>query len=120
MLKKAAKIMAVVITAVVFVFTGLLIFVTVMEYRPQKTESIKKSEGTREISREDPFTVVSLNTGYAGLGKDEDFFMDGGTKVRPDSKIQVEENLAGIVGMLKEHKADAYFLQEVDLDSKRS
>ena len=46
-LKKAAKIMAAVITAVVFVFTGLLIFVTVMEYRPQKTESIKKSEGTR-------------------------------------------------------------------------
>ena len=40
--------------------------------------------------------------------------------MRPDSKIQVEENLAGIVGMLKEHKADAYFLQEVDLDSKRS
>ena len=31
MLKKAAKIMAVVITAVVFVFTGLLIFVTVKE-----------------------------------------------------------------------------------------
>ena len=59
-LKKAAKIMAAVITAVVFVFTGLLIFVTVMEYRPQKTESIKKSEGTREVSREDPFTVVSL------------------------------------------------------------
>ncbi|WP_409015924.1 endonuclease/exonuclease/phosphatase family protein [Anaerostipes caccae] len=119
-LKKAAKIMAAVITAVVFVFTGLLIFVTVMEYRPQKTESIKKSEGTREVSREDPFTVVSLNTGYAGLGEDEDFFMDGGTKVRPDSRAQVEENLAGIAGILKEHRADAYFLQEVDLDSKRS
>ena len=120
MLKKAAKILAAVLTLIVFVFTGLLIFVTVNEYRPEKRETVKKSEGTEKVSKEEPFTLVSLNTGYAGLGKDEDFFMDGGTKVRPDSKKQVEENLAGIAKMLKENRADAYFLQEVDLNSKRS
>lgn len=119
-LKKAAKAAAVVITLLVFVFLGLLIFVTVKEYRPQKKETVKKSHGNKTVSREEPFTLVSLNTGYAGLGKDEDFFMDGGTKVRPDSKEQVEENMAGIAGMLKESEADAYFLQEVDLNSKRS
>nr|WP_288231447.1 endonuclease/exonuclease/phosphatase family protein [uncultured Anaerostipes sp.] len=119
-LKKAAKAAAVVITLLVFVFLGLLIFVTVKEYRPQKKETVKKSHGNKTITREEPFTLLSLNTGYAGLGRDEDFFMDGGTKVRPDSKERVEENMAGIAGMLKENKADAYFLQEVDLNSKRS
>ncbi|MBS7008462.1 endonuclease/exonuclease/phosphatase family protein [Anaerostipes sp.] len=119
-LKKAAKAAAAVITLIVFVFVGLLIFVTVKEYRPEKKETVKKSGGDRTVSREKPFTLVSLNTGYAGLGKEEDFFMDGGTKVRPDSKAQVEKNMAGIAGMLKENKADAYFLQEVDLNSKRS
>lgn len=119
-LKKAAKAATAVITLIVFVFVGLLIFVTVKEYRPEKKEAVKKSGGDKMISKEKPFTLVSLNTGYAGLGKKEDFFMDGGTKVRPDSKDQVEENMAGIAGMLKGNEADAYLLQEVDLNSKRS
>lgn len=119
-LKTAAKALAVVITVIVFIFVGLLIFVTVKEYRPDKEEQVKKSEGNKHVSREEPFTIVSLNTGYAGLGKEEDFFMDGGSKVRPDSKKQVEKNINGIAKMLKENSADAYFLQEVDLNSKRS
>ena len=43
-------------------------------------------------------TILTYNTGYAGLSKDEDFFMDGGSKVQPDSKDVVETNLAGISG----------------------
>ena len=45
--------------------------------------------------------------------------MDGGSKVQPDSKV-VETNLAGISNILKNQAADFYFLQEVDIDAKRS
>ena len=46
--------------------------------------------------------------------------MDGGSKVQPDSKEVVETNLAGISDILKDQAADFYFLQEVDIDAKRS
>lgn len=46
--------------------------------------------------------------------------MDGGSKVRPDSKDVVENNLAGISSVLEEQDADFYFLQEVDRDARRS
>ena len=46
--------------------------------------------------------------------------MDGGSKVQPDSKEVVEKNLAGISDILKDQAADFYFLQEVDIDAKRS
>ena len=46
--------------------------------------------------------------------------MDGGHEVQPDSQEQVEDNLKGIGEILSANPADAYFLQEVDTDSKRS
>jgi len=46
--------------------------------------------------------------------------MDGGSKVRPDSKAAVEQNMAGISSIISEQNADVTFLQEVDLDSHRS
>ena len=63
---------------------------------------------------------MSYNTGYASLSKDEDFFMDGGSKVKPDSKALVEDNLSGITNVLKDNPSDVYFLQEVDINSTRS
>lgn len=63
---------------------------------------------------------MTYNTGYAALSCEEDFFMDGGTKVRPDSEEVVEDNLAGIASILEQEDADVYFLQEVDRNARRS
>ena len=46
--------------------------------------------------------------------------MDGGSKVKPDSKALVEDNLSGITSVLKDNPSDVYFLQEVDINSTRS
>lgn len=97
-----------------------VIWLTVREYRPDETEPLETPSGVRILSPEDTFSVMTFNTGYAGLDKTEDFFMDGGTRVQPGSREQVDRNLKGISSILAGNSADVYFLQEVDLDSKRS
>jgi endonuclease/exonuclease/phosphatase family metal-dependent hydrolase len=64
--------------------------------------------------------VLSWNIGYAGLGKEMDFFYEGGTRVRP-KKEEFRRYLSGIQSFLTEqHSVDFVFLQEVDRKAKRS
>lgn len=118
--KKVFKVIGVILLIIVIVLAALLVFLTVREYRPDATEKVEVSAGLKILNEGDSFTVLTYNTGYAALSKDEDFFMDGGSKVRPDDKAVVEENLSGISSIMKEQDADFYFLQEVDRDAKRS
>ena len=97
-----------------------VLWLTIREYRPEKEEALKVPKNTRTLSLDDSLRIMTYNIGYAGLDKSEDFFMDGGSKVQPDKKEQVEVNLKGIEKVLTENPADVYFLQEVDKDSKRS
>ena len=97
-----------------------LIWLTIREYRPEAEETLAVPSGSETPAPGSSLEILTFNTGYAGLDKTQDFFMDGGSQVQPDSRQEVEENLQGIAGILKEHPADVYFLQEVDLDSKRS
>ncbi len=97
-----------------------LIWLTIREYRPEAEETLAVPSGSETPAPGSRLEILTFNTGYAGLDKTQDFFMDGGSQVQPDSRQEVEENLQGIAGILKEHPADVYFLQEVDLDSKRS
>lgn len=103
---------------------GLLIlgvvWLTIREYRPEAEEALFPPSGSSTLTPGASLHVLTFNTGYGGLDKTQDFFMDGGTRVQPDSREEVENNLKGISGILKENPADIYFLQEVDLDSKRS
>ena len=98
----------------------VLIWLTIREYRPEAEEALAVPSGTETPAPGSSLEILTFNTGYAGLDKTQDFFMDGGSQVQPDSRQEVEENLQGIAGILKEQPADVYFLQEVDLDSKRS
>ena len=105
-----------VVLAAGLAFVGLTLF----EYKPADVEAVTPPTGTRVVKVGDTLTIMTYNTGYAGLGDVEDFFMDGGTKTRPDSKAIVESNLSGIISELQAVNADIYLLQEVDKDSKRS
>lgn len=118
---KALKIAVWVVLAVIasaIIFIGTL---TVFEYRPAALEPIEihnKQEGRVRIGND--YTMMTFNIGYAGLGKDEDFVMDGGKKGRPDSKPVVEGYFSGIQAILHDHPSDFYCLQEVDRVSRRS
>lgn len=120
MAKMILKAVLIVLAAVFLIGAAGVIYLTVREYKPKKNEEVEVPEGGGELTVSDPLTFLTWNTGYAGLDKTQDFFMDGGTKVMPDTKEEVLENMEAISRTLKENPADIYFLQEVDLYSKRS
>ena len=64
--------------------------------------------------------MMTFNIGYAGLGKDEDFVMDGGEKGRADSLEVVQDYFDGIKNILTDYPSDFYLLQEVDQKARRS
>lgn len=119
--KKRLKRVVTVLLVVFLAVAAVLIYYTVREYRPDEVETIETADdGTESLAMGDTCTILTYNTGYGALSYEEDFFMDGGSKVRPDSKELVEENLAGITSILTEQDADVYFLQEVDRNARRS
>ena len=105
----------------IIVLIGFVGVLTLLEYRPDDVEILEvTNEQTQQLSIGESFSLMTFNMGYAGLGKDEDFVMDGGKKGRPDSKAVVEGYLAGILDTLSEYPVDFYLLQEVDLKARRS
>jgi endonuclease/exonuclease/phosphatase family metal-dependent hydrolase len=102
-------------------FAALLVYISAVEYRPAGTETLEiKAPADSPLNPESPFTVLSWNIGYAALDAGQDFFMDGGTGIRPQSADPVRENLAGIQRFVLSRRADAVLIQEADLRSRRS
>jgi endonuclease/exonuclease/phosphatase family metal-dependent hydrolase len=110
-----------VVFALVLVVTIILSYFTIVEYKPDDIETLPINNNVEtKVELSQDISVLTFNIGYAGLGKNEDFVLDGGTKSRPDSKDVVESYLDGIKSLLTAHPSDIYMLQEVDLDSRRS
>ncbi len=68
----------------------------------------------------EPLRFVSWNIGYGGLGKEMDFFYDGGSKVRATEE-QSQEWMHQISRWIARNSAaDFILLQEVDFNAKRT
>ena len=119
---KILKILLAALAVILLAAGGLVGYLTITEYKPAQTEAVEVTQAAQRSSVRvgERLDVIAFNTGYCGLGRDQDFFMDGGSMVRPQSKQVVEENLSGILGELASRKADVYLLQEVDTHSHRS
>jgi endonuclease/exonuclease/phosphatase family metal-dependent hydrolase len=106
----------IILFAVIFVGT-----LTVFEYKPKDVENviIENNQDVR-VKLNESMTFMTFNIGYAGLGENEDFVLDGGTNGIPENKDIVLDYLAGIQETLLEYPVDFYLLQEVDLKSRRS
>ncbi len=122
-MKKILKVIGGLLLVIVILAAAFLGLMTAWEYRPAAEEPLQVPEAMAEgepLAAGSSFSVLSFNTGYAGLSKDEDFFMDGGTKVEPETRELVEQNIAGISGILADQHTEIYMLQEVDVNSDRS
>lgn len=108
------------VAAVVLLAALCLLWLTLKEYRPKDVETLEPPVGTKSVKAGDELTLVSFNIGYAALGENADFFMDGGKTTKPDSKEEVEANIDGITNTLKSLGADIIMLQEVDVNSGRT
>lgn len=115
------KIIGIFIIAVLILVAGYIIFMVVTDYRPEKEININIENNSKQnIEQNDELSITTFNTGYCGIDKDVDFFMDGGTMSRAISKEKVIENVTKIADIMKELNSDIYFLQEVDKKSTRS
>jgi len=118
---KIIKLVLKLVLSLILLAVLLVGVLTVFEYKPEDVEVLDiKDNQTDLVQLDQSMTFMSFNIGYAGLGKDEDFVMDGGKKGRPDSKEVVEAYLEGIQTALSDYPSDFYLLQEVDIQSRRS
>jgi endonuclease/exonuclease/phosphatase family metal-dependent hydrolase len=91
------------------------------EYKPANRESVPVSHSlSLKPVRFQPIELYIWNIGYASLDAKQDFFMDGGKSVRPVSSSSVDENIWAIQAFFAAVAPDIVFLQEVDVNSKRS
>ncbi len=111
-----AILLGLVLLGAVVLFTWL----TITEFRPEAEESVSVANNSDALLQKDEFTLLSWNLGYCALGKESEFFMDGGKEVRPDSESVIKKNYEGILGVIRQEDPDFLLLQEVDSDSKRS
>lgn len=94
----------------------------IAEYRPAAITPVpeyfdKASIGNAHLP--DTLRIMTWNIGYAGLGDNMDFCVDGGVRVR-DTRERTERNLADIISKLKAENADIYLIQEVDENAHRT
>ncbi len=117
-MKLYLKIIIGVVLSVVLSFVTLLGYLTIVDYNPELELDLKiEDKSSLEVGNE--ITVMTWNLGFAGLGSDSDFFMDGGEGVNP-SKAQFQKNYQGIKEVLDANMVDVFFIQEIDRDSKRT
>ena len=123
MFKTILKIGGVCLGLLLLAVIGLVLWLTIREYRPDTAETVPVENGyltqPAALAPGDSLKLVTMNTSYGGLDAGADFFMDGGKGVQPE-KEQVLENLSQLREQLASYDADVCFLQEVDQDSKRS
>lgn len=114
------KILLTTLATLLILIVAFVAFLTFTEYRPKdrQTADIYRSDNETYAVGE-TLTIYSWNIGYAGLDATSDFFMDGGSKVNP-TDADVENNLSAIKNFISSTYADAWLLQEVDVNSSRT
>lgn len=118
---KIIKFLSIVIGLIVLSFVTFLTFISVKDYTPSSIISLQiHGKLITKIDSLSTFSLMSWNMGYSGLGKEMDFFYDGGEMVRATKK-RYEKYLNENISILQmQSNVDFIFLQEVDVDSKRS
>ena len=119
-MKKILKYLGWLILIIVILFGGFLVFATLTDYKPPEKIVVYRSQHPDTLVVPDTFSVMTWNIGYCGLGKEMDFFYDGGTQVRA-SRENTLKYLRGVRDFLMANDTmDFVMLEEVDLHSKRT
>ncbi len=119
--KKALKIIAFILLALIIVVGGYVAYVFLSFHRiddNQKLDIENNIGSTVTVGEE--MSMISYNIGFAAYTPDFGFFMDGGKQGKASSEASVTRTMDGISEFLKKEDADFLLLQEVDKDSTRS
>ena len=129
LLRKILIVLGILIGAVLLFAIGLILWLTITEYKPADRETLTvtpavASKGSESLlpaaTTGTEITLMTWNIGYGALGDNADFFMDGGTGVYTADEDRVNQNLTGILAEIAEVKPDILLIQEIDEDCSRS
>jgi endonuclease/exonuclease/phosphatase family metal-dependent hydrolase len=107
--------------AVFIYFCAFLITSSIFDYRPgNRTILCVQPHGQLPFIQNDTVSLLNWNIGYAGLGREADFFYDGGKMVIPHQNL-FDNDYRGVLRQLQAFDSiDLILLQEVDTFSTRS
>ncbi len=123
-MKQFLLFLGIILIAAVLYVGGMLLFGIATKFKPAPIEPVElvnaiDSSATKQLT-DSTYTFMIWNVGYGGLGKEVDFFYDGG-KMVTSPKEHVLKNNEGMKTFLAQSKdVDFIMLQEVDRNSKRS
>jgi len=121
-MKFLLKFVAGIVSAMLLVVIGFMTYSTLAKYKPEKIVALEIHQPVLKsnVVSKDEFNILTWNIGYAGLGKEMDFFYEGGKMVRPTSALN-QQYFNNILNELKgADSADFIFIQEADQHSKRT
>ena len=100
---------------------GFLIFATATTLKVKDVEDMAiNGTVTTKVDASNEIKLLTWNVGYGALDEKQDCYWDGGKGVDGESKEVVINNINAIKSKVKEINPDLFFLQELDLNSKRS
>ncbi|MCF6343599.1 MAG: hypothetical protein L3J15_02835 [Devosiaceae bacterium] len=108
-----------IILSSLLLFAILYLLIIALLNRKIAPKGAKIISDTEELEKTLPQTIrlATWNIGYAGLGQESDFLIDGGKNLLAPSKKIVQKNLTAIIKQLQRIKADIFLLQEVSQKS---
>ncbi len=118
---KLLKYLGALLLLVLIILSSFIIYITLTDFQPSAKEVLKLNPmTTNQPLSSTSFSIIDWNIGYSGLGKDMDFFYDGGRRVR-DSRQATENNMLHIKSFVKSNDSiDFWIIQEADKKAKRS
>ena len=120
--KRILKTIGWILLILILAFVGFVVYITVTDYKPERVEVIVERNSIDNVTNltQNTFSFINWNIGYAGLGKEMDFFYDGGEMSRPTKELS-EKYLKDIVDfVINNDTVDFWMLQEADVKAKRS
>ena len=100
---------------------GFLIFASATTLKVKDVEDMKiNGIISQKIDQSQEIKLLTWNVGYGALDERQDCYWDGGKGVTGESKEVVKENVTSIINKIDELDPDIFFIQEIDINSKRS
>lgn len=94
-------------------------YIELTAFQPKDIEKLSVNISSKEnIINNETISILTWNIGYGGLGKESDFYIDGGKSILPKSREITLNHLNNITKFIHNYKSDIYLFQEVTLESK--
>ena len=109
------KVVIVIVSIVLLIFLIGFSILVFSEYFPDDRETLSiDGESTKTLKQGESTSIITYNLGYLSLDNTQDFFMDGGKGVRPQSATNVTKNLSAVNNFITNQDADIYLQRKYD------